>query len=301
MNLFEWLGEAFSPGSLGTVEFGQEPIAPDPLYLVLLKFVVSATLILLIDGLVFYHLVAPTPRTIAIAVGIHVIYLMLSYFVRPVPDESNLGLFGSVLNDPFSVSDNVNRSLLLWQVLLLPGRFVSEAIVNIIALVFGFRRRTRRESAIGLPAIAVPRGIRRAVPLVGWSILCIGGAVMAYQTWSYGIETKAWVAVEASVLERWAEGRKSTLAGAKMRIEYQVDGETYRSVLNGYSPDARTTIYIDPENHARVSLQLGVAWPKFAIFVGLSAVGGLGVLAWLALTVWPQLASEDYLYAEREA
>ena len=180
---------------------------------------------------------------------------------------------------------------------MLPGLFVAEAVVYLISPVFGRRVRIRRNRRLHLPAISVPRVIRRAVPFVAWSILCAVGAVVAYQTWSYGKETETWKAVDAKVIERWTdEGRGATLDSAKMRMEYEFDGVTYRTVQKGYTSDAITTIFVDPEAHTRVSLQSGVLWPKFTIFVALSALGGGGFLGWVALTVWPELASEDHRY-----
>jgi hypothetical protein len=294
LSLFEWIGEAFSRGSYGTIEFGPDPEdRREPLSLVLFKVVLSAVFIGLIDSLIFSFLVAPTPQSLAVASVCHLVYFALGYYVRPKPDESELGLSGTILDDPLSVSDDVNRSLLFWQIVLLPGRFVAEAVVHFIAPLFGRRKTTRRVRHGRAPGIAVPRILRRALPILALSILCVGCAVAAFQTWRQGREVETWRSVDGKVVQRWTE-RNDTLADAKMRIQYNLDGQTYSTIQDGYTSDAVTTIFVDPQDPTHVSR--GFPRPKFLVLVVLSVVGGVGAIGWLALTLWPELASEDHRY-----
>lgn len=64
------------------------------------------------------------------------IYLALGYSVHPDPDMSNLGWLGGLVNDPIHYTDNVNRQLLALLVILLPGRFLAESLVDVVGLVW---------------------------------------------------------------------------------------------------------------------------------------------------------------------
>lgn len=60
------------------------------------------------------------------------IYVALGYYVRPEPDMTDLGWFGGLLNDPFRYRDNINRQLLFFQIVLLPGRLLAEGMIWLI-------------------------------------------------------------------------------------------------------------------------------------------------------------------------
>ena len=60
------------------------------------------------------------------------IYLGLGYMFRPKPDFENLGWFGGLMDNPFRFSDGLNRFLLSLLVLLLPARFVSTSLADML-------------------------------------------------------------------------------------------------------------------------------------------------------------------------
>ncbi|MEM1209787.1 MAG: hypothetical protein AAGI54_11020 [Planctomycetota bacterium] len=51
-------------------------------------------------------------------------YLAASYLVNVSPDTSNLGLGGTLLNNPFSYEDDHNRAMLKIALFLWPGKLV---------------------------------------------------------------------------------------------------------------------------------------------------------------------------------
>ena len=61
------------------------------------------------------------------------------HLLHPRADRSNLGLLGGLLDHPLSWTDDANRFLLALQVVLFPGRFVAESLVDGLRLL----RRTR--------------------------------------------------------------------------------------------------------------------------------------------------------------
>ena len=61
-------------------------------------------------------------------------YLVFAYFARPEPDIFNVGLMGGLVDHPFRFSDDFNRFLMACKVMLMPGRFISEAFVDFFLL-----------------------------------------------------------------------------------------------------------------------------------------------------------------------
>ncbi|WP_266213722.1 hypothetical protein [Paraliomyxa miuraensis] len=63
--------------------------------------------------------------------GILLAYLLVAYFIRPRPDFDNIGWLGGLIDNPFRYSDDINRFLMFLMVVLLPGRFVSDSLVEL--------------------------------------------------------------------------------------------------------------------------------------------------------------------------
>jgi len=70
-----------------------------------------------------------------IAAFLTLCYLALAHVLRPEPDHTNMGLFGGLIDNPFSYEDDINRFLLSLQIVLLPGRFVSRSLVSSVDLL----------------------------------------------------------------------------------------------------------------------------------------------------------------------
>lgn len=51
-------------------------------------------------------------------------YLMASYVIETSPDTSNLGIGGTMVNNPFSFEDDHNRAMLKVALFLWPGKVV---------------------------------------------------------------------------------------------------------------------------------------------------------------------------------
>ncbi len=63
-------------------------------------------------------------------------YLLIAATCAPTPDLSNLGLFGTPIDNPLSFEDDANRWALKMALLLLPGKLVT---VSLTALITRFR------------------------------------------------------------------------------------------------------------------------------------------------------------------
>jgi len=129
MSLFEWFCERKKLGPMGTVGLGSKKLAQRSNGLILLRFIIAISLI----GY-FYYIIASSflGGTLSVYVMITVFltfYCIVAYFIRPEPDLSNMGWAGGLINNPFKITDNWNRKLMLFKILLMPGVFITGSIV----------------------------------------------------------------------------------------------------------------------------------------------------------------------------
>src|SRR5262245_52941912 len=132
MSFLEFWGEQVDPGATGTVEFGTDHEACRWKPLVIARFVFT---LILLPGLWWLALpVMPLPgwQGACLLVGGTLIYVALGYLVRPEPDLENIGIAGGLIDHPGRYSDDINRSLMSFQALLGPGRFVAESLIDFI-------------------------------------------------------------------------------------------------------------------------------------------------------------------------
>ncbi len=106
-----------------------------------MRFLIAAALVAVVYGLLFTYLLEPTGKAVAWAVGIGVAYCLAAYFVRPEADTSNLGWAGGLIDHPFRFSDDINRLLLFLTIILWPGRFVAESLIDVFATTLSAHRR----------------------------------------------------------------------------------------------------------------------------------------------------------------
>lgn len=132
MGLFEFLGESFNPGEIARVEMDQPSARPPKNIWVLVFGLVSVGL--LTTAVVFMVRNATSTRSLLIGSGLLAVYLLIGFFYRVSIPSDNLGLFGTPIDHPFRISDDINRFYLLLLVLFAPGKFVSVSIYNLFLL-----------------------------------------------------------------------------------------------------------------------------------------------------------------------
>jgi hypothetical protein len=64
-------------------------------------------------------------------------YLLSALAFNPSPDMTELGLGGTLINNPFSFEDDANRALLKWALFLWPGKLVWWTLLRTWGLVRG--------------------------------------------------------------------------------------------------------------------------------------------------------------------
>ena len=119
MSLSEWLGE--------------KDRAPYSNGIVLLCFFIT----IIIVGAIYYFVFKEFQfnlKNFGITTGALILYCLLGYLIRPEPDTDDMGLFGGMIDNPFSYSDDHNRFLMFLKLVLMPGYFFTESTINMFLL-----------------------------------------------------------------------------------------------------------------------------------------------------------------------
>lgn len=145
MSLFEWIGESMNPGEIGEVSCGGEDRQRPPVGAIVVCFIISSVLL----GIWFWLMfgvtgIATWSATMGVLVGT-LTYLVMGYFITINPAYDNIGWFGGLFDHPFRYSDDINRTLLFFKVLLWPGRFIATSLVDMAAICFGRQEPPRRK------------------------------------------------------------------------------------------------------------------------------------------------------------
>jgi hypothetical protein len=141
MSLFEWWAEQFNPGETATVEYGRGYKSRAPAAFKILKFLVfngfvGIGLYYLYTEVLVVHFRDSLIQALGVTGSVLFLYVLLAYMFRPKLPADNMGWFGGLIDDPTRISDDYNRMVFFFSLLLLPGRLVGESIVDVWELVY---------------------------------------------------------------------------------------------------------------------------------------------------------------------
>lgn len=128
MDLFEIIGDAMNPGSVGSIEKNNEIQKEINIKILFIKSAISIGIAVGLFFLIFrdgVHI-----EGIVFYLGGMFIYCVMSYFIIPKPDYSNIGWLGGLMDHPFKYSDDLNRMLIFLSGVLYPGRFIATTVMS---------------------------------------------------------------------------------------------------------------------------------------------------------------------------
>jgi hypothetical protein len=142
LGILQWLGEAINPGPVGTIEFHRPQKKRRKRVVAILRLLFSIGLMLIWQNVLLPE-IAKGDGTVRNWLLLGTLgYLVASYFIHPKPDYQNLGLFWGLIDNPFRMSDNLNRWLVTLEVILMPGSFVAVSVVEFIELIIYSRKKS---------------------------------------------------------------------------------------------------------------------------------------------------------------
>lgn len=130
MGIFEIIGELTNPGPVGKVDLNDNDYNIRQ-KLIPIRFIISLIIIGLFEYLWIFQtdLGNDLANILWLNIGLF-IYLLFSLFINVKPDYDNLGWVPFLINNPFRFSDNINRFLVILNLLCAPGKFISKSVVG---------------------------------------------------------------------------------------------------------------------------------------------------------------------------
>jgi hypothetical protein len=132
MSIFKPFNERRDPGPVGKINVNppeQNEGDPPKKWLIFLVVVLGLFLI----TVALYWVVNSRPHQgiggVLINLCFLAAYLLTAHFIRPVPDNTNMGLLGGLVDNPFRFSDNYNRYLAMLKGILFPGRIMTYSLI----------------------------------------------------------------------------------------------------------------------------------------------------------------------------
>lgn len=131
MGLKEILSELKKPGKIGTIDKIKRKNEKH-IGMLIIKTILSLAII---TGLYYvilgnsFHI-----QKFLVFVAVMALYSAAGYYILPKPDYSNIGWFGGLFDNPFKISDDINRMFIFVMVLLMPGRLISTTVLSWIDL-----------------------------------------------------------------------------------------------------------------------------------------------------------------------
>jgi hypothetical protein len=120
-------------GRVGSLELGEDLGRFRSRGQVLRDLVIAS--ILVPDAVAAIVWMSPPVAAMATAVAGLLVYCLVAFFVRARPNHDHIGHVAGTIGNPFRISDDANRALLLIAVILAPGRYASVSLVDGIRLL----------------------------------------------------------------------------------------------------------------------------------------------------------------------
>lgn len=135
MSFYEYWCEQYDPQPVGSVELNTEHVAQRNEWVVFFKLIAAALMAAGLFWLPFHFLPLTGWHSVVVAAGIALIYVGLAFFFIPEANTDNLGWLGGMVDDPFHMSDDWNRSLMFFNAVLGPGRFIAGTMLDVACLM----------------------------------------------------------------------------------------------------------------------------------------------------------------------
>lgn len=127
MGLIEFIGELIRPGKIGTVDITKRK-KEKRIGMLIAKTILSIAIVTVVYYLIYgisFHI-----TEVLLFITVMALYSAAGYFILPKPDYSNMGWFGGIFDNPFKVSDDINRMLVFVMIILMPGRLISTTVLS---------------------------------------------------------------------------------------------------------------------------------------------------------------------------
>lgn len=130
MGIFEIIGELINPGPIGKMDFNEKGCEIRQRF-ILIRFIISLIIIGTIENKIVSQMDSFNDFVYFLRSNmILIIYFLLAAKIRIKPEFENLGWLPFIINNPFKYSDNVNRVLVILNILFMPGKYITTSIIG---------------------------------------------------------------------------------------------------------------------------------------------------------------------------
>jgi len=136
MGLFEWLWERNHRNRTGYTELHKKrELTGRSNGLIIFNFILSIA-VLSLPFLGFEQYPLAIPKKYLLVLILESVYILAGYYFHPKSNSSNYGWMGGLMDNPFRISDDINRALLTFKIILYPGRMLGTFIAQFLDLLF---------------------------------------------------------------------------------------------------------------------------------------------------------------------
>ena len=135
MGLFEWMWERNQRSRSGHIEsYEQKNTHRFSRKRVIFNFVLTL-IVLALPFLWFEESIFDVPQKYLMVLALEAVYIFAGYHINPQPNSDNYGWAGGLIDNPFRISDDINRFLLFLRIILYPGRMFGVFIKEIAEMM----------------------------------------------------------------------------------------------------------------------------------------------------------------------
>lgn len=135
MGLFEWLWERNQRNRTGHIDTYEQKKMPNTSNGRIAFNFILAVILLTLPFLWVNQSIFAIPGKYLLILALEAIYIFAGYYVNPQPDSDNYGWAGGLIDNPFRISDDINRLLLFLRIILFPGRMFGVFILQFITML----------------------------------------------------------------------------------------------------------------------------------------------------------------------
>ena len=132
MSILEIFGELINPGQVGKVDLNDNRKSYHKKY-INIRFAISMIILGLLEYLFLNQPKHYTDLGYVLRVNVFLfVYLLIAFKIRVRPNSENLGWVPFLIDNPFRISDDINRFLVVINMLFIPGKYISRSISNFV-------------------------------------------------------------------------------------------------------------------------------------------------------------------------
>ena len=135
MGLFEWMWERNQRSRSGHIESYEQKNTPRlSRKRVVFNFILTL-IVLTLPFLWFEESMFAVPNKYLLVLALETVYIFAGYHINPQPNSDNYGWAGGLIDNPFRISDDINRFLLSLRIILYPGRMFGVFIKQFVEMM----------------------------------------------------------------------------------------------------------------------------------------------------------------------